>query len=33
MEVDEDGSHKRAKLLEGGEMVNEEVSDGFKRFP
>ena len=31
MEVDEDGSHKRAKLLESGEMVNEEVSDGFKK--
>ena len=31
MEVDEDGSHKKAKLLEGVEMVNEEVSGGFKR--
>ena len=31
MELDEDGSHKKAKLLEGGEIVNDEISDGFKK--
>ena len=31
MDLNEDGSHKKAKLLEGGEIVNEEISDGFKR--
>ena len=31
MELDEDGSHKKAKLLEGGEIVNEEIFDGFKK--
>ena len=31
MEIDEDGSHKKAKLFQGGEIVNEEISYGFKK--
>ena len=31
MDVDEDGPHKKAKLLKSGEIVDEEVSDGSKR--
>ena len=31
MDVDEEGPHKRAKLFESGEIVDEEVSDGSKR--
>ena len=31
MDVDEDGPHKKAKLLESGEIADEEVSDGSKR--
>ena len=29
MEIDEDGSHKKAKLFQGGEILNEEIYDGF----
>ena len=31
MEIDQDGSHKKAKLFQGDEIVNEEISDGFKK--
>ena len=31
MEVDEEASHKKARLLGGGETVDEEVSDVFKK--
>ena len=31
MEIDQDGSHKKAKLFQGGEIVNEEIFDGFKK--
>ena len=31
MEVDEEGPRKKAKLLQSGEIVDEEVSDGSKR--
>ena len=31
MEIDEDGSHKKAKLLQGGEVLNAEISDGLKK--
>ena len=31
MEIDEDGLHKKAKLFQGGEILNEEISDGFKK--
>ena len=31
MDVDEEGPHKKAKLLGSGEIVDEEVSDGSKR--
>ena len=31
MDVDEEGPHKKAKLLQSGEIVDDEVSDGSKR--
>ena len=31
MDVDEEGPHKRTKLLQIGEIIDEEVSDGSKR--
>ena len=31
MEVDEEASHKKARLLGGGETVEEEVSDAFRK--
>ena len=31
MDINEDGSHKKAKLFQGGEILNEEISDGFKK--
>ena len=31
MDVDEEGPHKRTKLLQSGEIIYEEVSDGSKR--
>ena len=31
MDVDEEGPRKKAKLLQSGEIVDEEVSDGSKR--
>ena len=31
MEVDEHGSHKKAKLLQVGGVSSEEISDDFKR--
>ena len=32
MEVDEDGSHKKAKLFQVGGVLSEEISDNLKRF-
>ena len=31
MELDEDGSHKKAKLSQGGGISNEDISDDFKK--
>ena len=31
MELDEDGSHKKAKLIQEGGISSEEISDDFKR--